>query len=143
MAQKMTILPVLFMLVLALQSPKVLQAKETSEGGAEAALLAVCDMLCKDKAEKGPHCVEMCSLAQRANAVFLEGFTCNSKCPELKEPPSIKACEDGCQKKYEAGLAEIVKACHTICGMGETDPSRIETCKKSCTSPAIADTPKR
>jgi len=141
MTQKMTILPVLFMLVLALQSPKVLQAKETSEG--EQAALAICEMLCKDKAEKGPHCVEMCGLGQRANAAFLEGFTCHSKCPELKEPPSIKACEDGCQKKYEAGLAEIVKACHTICGMGETDPSHIETCKKSCTSPAVADTSKR
>jgi len=47
------------------------------------------------------------------------------------------------KKKYEAGLAEIVKACHTICGMGETDPSHIETCKKSCTSPAVADTSKR
>ena len=55
--------------------------------------------ICKDKAEKGPHCVEMCGLGQRANAAFLEGFTCHSKCPELKEPPSIKACEDGCQKK--------------------------------------------
>lgn len=140
MAQKMTILAALFMLVLALQSPKVLQAKELSDG--QEVFLAICQVLCEDKAEKGPHCIEMCGLGQRANMAFIEGITCKSKCPELKEPPVVKACEDGCSKKYEDALAEIVKMCDTVCATGETDPARIETCKKSCTLKS-ASTPKR
>lgn len=138
MAQKMTILAALFLLVLALQSPKVLQAKDLSEG--QEVFLAICQVLCEDKAEKGPHCIEMCGLGQRANMAFIEGITCKSKCPELKVPPTIKACEDECNTKYKAALADLVKLCDTLCATGEMDPARIETCKKSCT---LKSSPKR
>lgn len=149
MAPKLTIVATLLFLVLALQSPKFLQAKENTGGAAEEGAKAekvaeaFCDVLCKEKGEPQKNCREFCGLGQRANAVFLEAILCKSKCSEMKDAPAIKSCEDQCGIQYEAGIAEIIKTCHIICGSGEKDLAKIDSCKKSCTSPAITGTPTR
>jgi hypothetical protein len=140
---------VLFMLVLTLVDPLIVDAKESDIGGAAAAAGETttaadakkkldlkgadakklqeefCNTLCLDK-NKEPalksSCLESCAVSQRATLVLIEGVVCLANCAEPAAAATKPACEEACNKEYKAKAAEVATSCDAACSKMECTP---------------------